>query len=81
MLKQELSSLIEWQGTIFMHGNVPIHILPKVKNYLQEMSFNILSWSLYSLDLNSIKNCWRALKLNTHQVVLQLPQMMNPKAA
>ena len=78
MLEQELQFLLEWQGTIFMHNNVPIY---KVRDYLQKMTYNVSSWLLYSPDLNPIKHCWHPLKLNAQQVTPQLLQMINPKAA
>ena len=81
MLERELPFSMEWQGTTFMLGNASIHTAHKVRNYLQEKTYNILSWPPYSPNLNPIEHCWRLLKLNTHQVAPQLPQMTNPEAA
>ena len=80
MLKQELLSLMEQQGTIFMHDNAPIHTAHKVGDYLREATYNVMSWSPCSLDFNPIKHFWHPLKLNAYIVAPQFPQMTNVKA-
>ena len=64
-----------------MHDNAPIHTTFKVGDYLQETTYNVMSWPPYSPDLNLIEHCWHPLKLNAHIVAPQLPQMTNVKAA
>lgn len=67
ILKTDLRKTIDWYGIdeekmIFMQDNDPKHTAKKVKNYLSEQEFKLLSWPAQSPDLNPIENCWSYLK-------------------
>ncbi len=57
---------------VFMQNNASIHRVRKSKLWFQENDIEIMKWSLYSLDLNSIENLWALLKKKIYKVYSNL---------
>ena len=70
ILEEYLPTLID-PFTIFMQDNAPIYTSRLLRNWLQEMRFQVLDWPPYSPDLNPIENLWKLLK---ERIIAQLPR-------
>ncbi len=62
---------------VFMQNNASIHRVRKSKLWFQEMSIEVMKWSSYSLDLNSIENLWALLKKKVYKVYSNLNSLKN----
>ena len=55
-----------------MHNNAPVHTANIVKQILKELHIQVMTWPLYSPDLNLIKNLWALLKQGIYKLYPEL---------
>src|SRR3954453_20048631 len=55
-------------GLIFMQDNSPIHTAHIVRDWFEEMGYNVMDWPPYSPDMNPIEHIWIALKKKIHEI-------------
>jgi len=71
ILKYNLTGI--WESElVFMQNNASIHRVRKSKLWFQKNDIEVMKWSSYSLDLNSIENLWTLLKKKIYKVYLNL---------
>lgn len=68
ILKNQLFTLLDNSDEIFMQNNISIHCVIIVKQFFEKRIYNIMKWSSYSSDLNSIEHCWFSLKERIYNV-------------
>ncbi len=67
-----------WESELmFMQNNASIHRVRKSKLWFQKNDIEIMKWSSYSLDLNSIENLWALLKKKIYKVYSNLNSLKN----
>ncbi len=60
-----------------MQNNAFIHVIKKLKLWLQKMNIKIMNWSSYNFNLNSIENLWALLKKKAYKVYSNLNSLQN----
>ncbi len=71
ILNHNLSDI--WKSElVFMQNNASIHRARKSKLWFQENNIEVMKWSSYSFDLNSIENLWALLKKKIYKVYSNL---------
>ena len=55
VLAEYLPTILE-HDNIFIQDNAPIYKAHKITDFFQEMGIEIMTWPLYSPDLNPIEN-------------------------
>ena len=55
-----------------MHDNAPVHHAYIVKQILDELQIQVMIWSSYSSDLNSIENLWMIMKQEIYKLYSEL---------
>jgi len=76
ILKYNLTDI--WKSELmFMQNNALIHRVRKSKLWFQKNDIEVMKWSSYSLDLNSIENLWALLKKKIYKVYLNLNSLKN----
>ncbi len=76
ILKYNLTGI--WKSElVFMQNNASIHRVRKSKLWFQENGIEVMKWSSYSFDLNSIENLWVLLKKKVYKVYSNLNSLKN----
>ncbi len=76
ILKYNLTDI--WKSELmFMQNNASIHRVRKLKLWFQKNDIEVMKWSSYSLDLNSIENLWALLKKKIYKVYSNLNSLKN----
>ena len=76
ILNHNLTSI--WESELmFMQNNASIHRVRKSKLWFQENDIEVMKWSSYSFDLNSIENLWALLKKKIYKVYSNLNSLKN----
>ena len=79
VLEEQMSTLWE-SDLIYMQNEASIHTAYIIKRWLADNKIEVIDWSLYFSDLNSIEHVWKHLKEWVHKYYSELETLINNDA-
>ena len=76
VLEKQMPTLWE-SGLIYMQDEASIHTACIIKRWLANNEIEVINWSLYFLNLNSIKHIWKHFKKWVHKHYSELKILIN----